>query len=559
MRLSLKGKVLSVAVVPVVLFALIISLCTLWILRQQAAQEVQETRERYLTDARASLQNYVAVALGTVKPIYDAADANDTLARAQVVKMLSTVTYGKDGYFFGYDSKAVRLFKGSSSEGVGQSFIDARDPNGVYVNRELVNVGKDGTHFVSYSSSLPGTQKLVPKLAYTEYLPKWDMVIGTAVNLDGIDAQLAQVREAVHARTIDMLMTIVAIALVLVLIIAAIGLLLARNILRPLMLMKQSLDDIAAGEGDLTRRLPITSQDELGALAGSFNRFAEKIHGLVRQIATMTGDLTGLVSEVADQAQRSERAMERQRQETDQVATAVNEMSGAAQEVARSAQGAATAAQETDSEGRQAKQVVDGSVAQIHSLIADIRLSGNSLDTLQNDVRSIVSVLGVIRSIAEQTNLLALNAAIEAARAGEAGRGFAVVADEVRALASRTQQSTQEIQGMIDRLEKGTREAVEAMRRSSEAGEGTSARANEAGRSLDAMANLIATISNMNAQIATAAEEQTAVVEEINRSVHQIAGAVDQVADETRQGAETSRKLAALGQGLGKLVAQFRI
>ena len=399
----------------------------------------------------------------------------------------------------------------------------------------------------------------MPKLAYTEYLPKWDMVIGTAVNLDGIDAQLAQVREAVHARTIDMLMTIVAIALVLVLIIAAIGLLLARNILRPLMLMKQSLDDIAAGEGDLTRRLPITSQDELGALAGSFNRFAEKIHGLVRQIATMTGDLTGLVSEVADQAQRSERAMERQRQETDQVATAVNEMSGAAQEVARSAQGAATAAQETDSEGRQAKQVVDGSVAQIHSLIADIRLSGNSLDTLQNDVRSIVSVLGVIRSIAEQTNLLALNAAIEAARAGEAGRGFAVVADEVRALASRTQQSTQEIQGMIDRLEKGTREAVEAMRRSSEAGEGTSARANEAGRSLDAMANLIATISNMNAQIATAAEEQTAVVEEINRSVHQIAGAVDQVADETRQGAETSRKLAALGQGLGKLVAQFRI
>jgi len=161
MRLSLKGKVLSVAVLPVVLFALIISLCTLYILRQQAAQEVQDTRERYLVDARASLQNYVAVALGTVKPIYDAAGANDDAARAQVIQMLSKVTYGKDGYFFGYDSKAVRLFKGNSPEGIGKSFIDAQDPNGVYVNRELVNVGKRYPlrelllHVARYSDTCP--------------------------------------------------------------------------------------------------------------------------------------------------------------------------------------------------------------------------------------------------------------------------------------------------------------------------------------------------------------------------------------------------------------------
>ena len=560
MRLSLKAKVLSLAVLPVLLFALVMSLTTVWILQNQANQEVEETRQRLLNDAKATLKSYVEVAMTAIKPLYDAAQPGDEAARAQVIKLLSNITYGTDGYFFGYDSQTVRLFKGNSPEGVGKNFQDNRDPNGVYTNRELVRVAKDGSHYAQYSSSLPGNEHvLVPKLGYTEYLPKWDMVIGTVVNLDGIEAQVAEVEASVKERMQGMILSIVAITCVVLLVIAVIGMLVANTILRPLHLMKANLDDIAAGEGDLTHRLAITSQDELGDLARSFNRFVDKIHAMVRQITDMTFQLTTLVGQVSDQAHRSEQAMERQRHETDQVATAINEMSSAAQEVARSAQGASVAAQKTDEEGQVAKRVVDGSIQQIHALVSDIRSSGSSLDSLQQDVTSIVSVLGVIRSIADQTNLLALNAAIEAARAGEAGRGFAVVADEVRALASRTQQSTQEIQGMIDRLQQGTDEAVQAMRRSSEAGVGTSEQANQAGESLDAMAQLIGTINSMNAQIASAAEEQTAVAEEINRSVHQIAVAVDNVADETQQGAQTTRSLAQLGQRLGDLVGQFRI
>lgn len=560
MRLSLKAKVLSLAVLPVLLFALVMSLTTVWILQNQANQEVEETRQRLLNEAKATLKSYVEVAMTAIKPLYDAAQPGDEAARAQVIKLLSNITYGTDGYFFGYDSQTVRLFKGNSPEGVGKNFQDNRDPNGVYTNRELVRVAKDGSHYAQYSSSLPGNEHvLVPKLGYTEYLPKWDMVIGTVVNLDGIEAQVAEVEASVKERMQGMILSIVAITFVVLLVIAVIGMLVANTILRPLHLMKANLDDIAAGEGDLTHRLAITSQDELGDLARSFNRFVDKIHAMVRQITDMTFQLTTLVGQVSDQAHRSEQAMERQRHETDQVATAINEMSSAAQEVARSAQGASVAAQKTDEEGQVAKRVVDGSIQQIHALVSDIRSSGSSLDSLQQDVTSIVSVLGVIRSIADQTNLLALNAAIEAARAGEAGRGFAVVADEVRALASRTQQSTQEIQGMIDRLQQGTDEAVQAMRRSSEAGVGTSEQANQAGESLDAMAQLIGTINSMNAQIASAAEEQTAVAEEINRSVHQIAVAVDNVADETQQGAQTTRSLAQLGQRLGDLVGQFRI
>lgn len=560
MRLSLKAKVLSLAVLPVLLFALVISVTTVWILQDQATKEVEETRQRLLNDAKATLRSYVEVAMTAIKPLYDAAQPGDEAARAQAIKLLSNITYGTDGYFFGYDSQTVRLFKGNSPEGVGKNFQDNRDPNGVYTNRELVRAAKDGTHYAQYSSSLPGNEKLlVPKLGYTEYLPKWDLVVGTVVNLDGIEAQVADVQADVKERMEGMILSIAAITGLVLLVIAVIGMLVANTILRPLHLMKANLDDIAAGEGDLTHRLAITSQDELGELAGSFNRFVDKIHAMVRQITDMTSQLTTLVGQVSDQAHRSEQAMERQRHETDQVATAINEMSSAAQEVARSAQGASVAAQKTDEEGQLAKRVVDGSIQQIHALVSDIRNSGTSLDSLQQDVTSIVSVLGVIRSIADQTNLLALNAAIEAARAGEAGRGFAVVADEVRALASRTQQSTQEIQSMIDRLQQGTDQAVQAMRRSSEAGDGTSAQANQAGTSLDTMAQLIGTINSMNAQIASAAEEQTAVAEEINRSVHQIAVAVDNVADETQQGAQTTRSLAQLGQRLGDLVGQFRI
>lgn len=272
-----------------------------------------------------------------------------------------------------------------------------------------------------------------------------------------------------------------------------------------------------------------------------------------------TDQLFGLVGGVSSQAQRSEQAMAGQRHETDQVATAINEMSAAAHEVAQSAQRAAEAARETDQQGQQAKRVVDGSIAHIHDLVGEVRSSSESLDGLRRDVQGIVSVLEVIRAIADQTNLLALNAAIEAARAGEAGRGFAVVADEVRALASRTQQSTGEIQSMIDRLQSATGEAVAAMQRASQMGDSTREQASHAGEALDSIAVLIGTINSMNAQIASAAEEQTAVAEEINRSVHQIAVAVDEVASDAAQGAQAARDLDALGGRLQGLVGQFRV
>ena len=559
MALNLRSKVILLAIIPSLLLAAVISCITYVVLQRLASEEVEQTRTLLIEERKVSLKHYLEIAQAAIQPIYDASQPGDLEARDKAVKILKTLIYDKQSYFYGYDSASIRVFWADKDLDIGKSFLDAQDANGVYVIRGLVEAGKSGSHYFRYDWKTPGSDKPVPKLGYTVYLDKWDLVFGTQVNLDDIAVQVQAIASGRSASIGSHTAFILAIAAGLLLLVAVVGVFLGNSIVKPVLAIKKNLDDIAAGDGDLTRRLPVTSGDELGALANSFNFFVEKIHGLVKQIAEMTGQLTSLVGDMSSQAQRSEQAMDQQRQETDQVATAIHEMSAAAQQVAVSAQGASQAARKTSDVGAEAKNVVSKSIESIHTLIVDIGQSSSSLDNLRNDVQSIASVVDVIRSIAEQTNLLALNAAIEAARAGDAGRGFAVVADEVRALASRTQKSTQEINEMIGLLQKGTSDAVVAMGRSSETGKTTGELANRAEVSLDAIGTLIETINDMNAQIASASEEQTAVAEEVSRSMTQIAQAADVVAGDAQSGAQTSRSLTELGNRLGGLVRQFRI
>lgn len=319
------------------------------------------------------------------------------------------------------------------------------------------------------------------------------------------------------------------------------------------------LSDIADGDGDLTQRLEVTSNDEVGDLAKSFNRFVEKMQGLIGEVAGAAGHVAAAAEQLSATSGETNGHVRSQRAETEQLATAMNEMSTSVQEVARNAAEAAGAAGDSDREATTGREVVHATIGSIESLANGVEQAAGVIQKLGTQSEEIGRVLDVIRGIAEQTNLLALNAAIEAARAGEQGRGFAVVADEVRTLAQRTQGSTLEIQEMIERLRGSTTEAVGAMDKSrAQAGDSVE-QAAKAGASLEAIAQAVTRINEMNELIASAAEEQSSVAEEINRNVITINETTERSAQGVEQTAAAGEQLSRLAAELQTRVGQFRV
>ncbi|OBS08571.1 methyl-accepting chemotaxis protein [Acidihalobacter prosperus] len=320
-----------------------------------------------------------------------------------------------------------------------------------------------------------------------------------------------------------------------------------------------TMRDIAQGEGDLTRRMSTRGQDELDQLADAFNQFVERIQKVVSQVAGSTAQLAAAAEELSATSEETNRHVGSQQSETEQVAAAMNEMSSTVQEVAKNANDAARAAQDASGATTKGQKVVGSTIQAISQLADEVERTAEVIHALEGDSAQIGRVLEVISGISEQTNLLALNAAIEAARAGEQGRGFAVVADEVRTLAKRTQDSTEEIRGMIERLQAGSKGAVEAMASGRERAQASVTQAQEAGTSLDEIGTSVARINDMNALIASAAEEQSTVAEEINRNISNISHSTDQTAAGAQQTASASEELAKLSAELQSLVNQFKI
>ncbi|KAF6692202.1 methyl-accepting chemotaxis protein [Pseudomonas sp. EKM23D] len=347
------------------------------------------------------------------------------------------------------------------------------------------------------------------------------------------------------------------------LVVAGLGLLViwlvGHGIARPLKQMVAMLNDIAQGEGDLTRRLTSDRADELGAIASGFNTFLIKLQGMITQVVSSVQKVSDSSEHTADIAIRTNQGVHKQMVEIDQVATAVHEMTATAQDVARNATQAAQAASHADQAASQGMRIVRDTSASIGVLAEEIGKAVAVVQTLAKDSENINAILTAIRGIAEQTNLLALNAAIEAARAGEQGRGFAVVADEVRNLAQKTQQATEEIQAMIQQLQQGTRDVVRVMEESQNRTDESVQHAAKAAEALETITQAVSVINDMNTQIASAAEEQSAVAEDINRNVINIGQVANEVAGGADESSAASADLTKLAEQQRRLINQFKV
>ncbi|KAF2390547.1 Methyl-accepting chemotaxis protein McpG [Pseudomonas frederiksbergensis] len=441
-------------------------------------------------------------------------------------------------------------------DGMGYAFLVSADgkilvhPDKALVMKSLSEAYPKNTPRISSDYSeveVDGKTRIVTFTAI-KGLPSVNWYIGLSVDKDKAFAMLSEFRASA------VIATVIAVAII----IALLGMLI-RILIQPLHVMTRAMEDIADGEGDLTKRLTIQNQDEFGVLGTAFNRFVERIHTSIREVSSATGQVNEVALRVVAASNSSMFNSDQQASRTNSVAAAINQLGAAAQEIARNAAQASNQASDARSLAEDGQQVVDRSIKAMNQLSSMLSASSTNIESLNSKTVNIGQILEVITSISQQTNLLALNAAIEAARAGEAGRGFAVVADEVRNLAHRTQESAQQVQTMIEELQVGARESVSTMSESQRHSQDSVEIANLAGERLNSVTLRIGEIDGMNQSVATATEEQTAVVESINVDITEI-NTLNQEGVENLQ--STLRACSDLEQQaarLKQLVGSFRI
>ncbi len=441
-------------------------------------------------------------------------------------------------------------------DGMGYAFLVSADgkilvhPDKALVMKSLGEAYPQNTPRISrdFSEIVVDGKTRIVTFTPIKGLPSVNWYIGLSVDKDKAFSMLSEFR------TSAVIATVIAVAII----IALLGMLI-RLLIQPLHVMTRAMADIADGEGDLKKRLVIQNNDEFGNLGTAFNRFVERIHGSIREVSSATGQVNEVALRVVAASNSSMYNSDQQASRTSSVAAAINQLGAAAQEIARNAAQASSQASDARNLAEDGQQVVDRSIAAMNQLSNMLSASSSNIESLNSKTVNIGQILQVITSISQQTNLLALNAAIEAARAGEAGRGFAVVADEVRNLAHRTQESAQQVQTMIEELQVGARESVSTMSDSQRHSQDSVEIANLAGERLSSVTQRIGEIDGMNQSVATATEEQTAVVESINVDITEINTLNQEGVENLQSTLRACTDLQQQAARLKQLVGSFRI
>ena len=503
--------------------------------------------------AKSEKTRHVVESASGILRHYQALEADGTLTLEQAQQaakdMIRGLRYDNSEYFWINDQTPTMIMHPTNSKLEGQNLSAIKDPDGVELFNEMVRISREkGAGQVEYRWPKPGSEAPVSKISYVELFKPWGWIIGSGVYVDDVQAEFR-----------EQAMRLVGIGFSLMVVMALLVSMIVRSISVPLGHTVNAMANIASGEGDLTRALDTNGNDELTALAKNFNAFTSKLREVISQSLASASQLNSAAHSLGGVAGEAQQHSEQQSLQMDQVATAINQVTYGVQDVAKNAEHASNEVQAAEEQAIQGQRNIDASLQQIAELSGTIDQSVEVIQALSTESVQIGSVLEVIRSIAEQTNLLALNAAIEAARAGEQGRGFAVVADEVRLLAQRTQKSTAEIQVMIERLQSNSEAAVKVIHESSQSSQRTVVQASQAGESLTLIAQSLRNLTGLNTSIASATLQQSHVVEDINMNVTQAAGLAQSNANAAQQSSAASQQLGALAADLNRLLGQFRV
>ncbi|HEU0264648.1 MAG TPA: methyl-accepting chemotaxis protein [Geobacterales bacterium] len=538
---SILRKIVTISVATIVLVALF----TLAFLLPFTERKMFEGR-------RSAARNTVEIAYSLVAEYetrIEKGEFSKEEGQRRAMTRIRHLRYNDKDYFWINDMTPRMVMHPTKPELEGTDLSGNKDPQGKALFVEFVNVCKaQGGGFVDYLWPKPGASEPVPKISYVKLYEPWGWIIGSGVYVDDIKAQVTQVRWAVLGGLLFLAIAILSIA-------GSVG----QGIVRPLRHVVTNLKEIASGDSDLTKRLTVERQDESGELAEAFNHFMDNMAGIIGKVSQTATLVASAASQLHITSDQMATGAEEVAAQAGTVATAGEELAATTMEIAQNCATAFESSQEATSAATSGAGVVSATIEVMNRIAGRVKGSAQTIDSLGSRSDQIGEIVGVIEDIADQTNLLALNAAIEAARAGEQGRGFAVVADEVRALAERTTKATKEISQMIKGIQAETRGAVAAMNEGVREVEKGTTEASRSGEALQRILDLIHSVTGQVNQIATAAEEQTATSAEISNNMQQITDVVQKTSRGAQESATAASELSKLSDDLQQLVGRFRL
>ena len=479
--------------------------------------------------------------------------------RDRALELLNTYKYdGGQGYLYAYTADGLRLMHGAGGK-TGVNLYNLEDSQGNFLIQDIINSAMKGDGFSQFYFPKPGETESSKKYGYGIYIQKWNLVIGTGFYIDSADVIVSNIRSSMGGIQQESQVIAFSILAIVFGILTVIVLVSSRTVLGPLLVLGSAVKSLASGQGDLTKKLPASSIDILNNIAKDFNTFLDTMAVDISYLKRSSDSLMSISMKSSEQREKLAQTSDRQINETNLVASAIEEMKANSHEIAGNAETTKRSAESTELEIQDVLKQVNLSSNQLAELSNVLGTVESSVNVLGDNVEEINVALSVIQGIFEQTNLLALNAAIEAARAGEQGRGFAVVADEVRGLAQRSQQSTVEIKDVLERLQTSVSKATHDMRGSMNSRELVVEAMDKISEIINSSTESIQNLTQMNVQVSTAAHQQSEVASDIAKNVVGIAQLAESIGNESNDTAEQMALLEEQAQIIKNISDKFKV